>query len=65
MTIRFNVFFIAVLFAILKVLGVISWSWVWVLSPIWIPYSIILVFYIFVFIMSFFVIAFGCAIRSR
>ncbi len=26
---------LAEVFAVLKVLGVISWSWLWVLSPIW------------------------------
>ena len=24
-------------FIVLKLLGVINWSWIWVLSPIWIP----------------------------
>ena len=28
---------LAVLFIALKLCGVISWSWVWVLAPLWIP----------------------------
>lgn len=27
---------LTIAFIVLKLLGVISWSWVWVLSPIWI-----------------------------
>lgn len=27
---------LTIVFIILKLVGVISWSWVWVLSPIWI-----------------------------
>ena len=28
---------LAILFIALKLTGFISWSWLWVLSPIWIP----------------------------
>ncbi len=28
--------FLTILFIILKVIGAISWSWLWVFSPIWI-----------------------------
>lgn len=27
---------LAIVFLVLKLVGVISWSWLWVLSPIWI-----------------------------
>ncbi len=27
---------LTIIFVVLKVLGVISWAWVWVLSPLWI-----------------------------
>ncbi len=27
---------LTIIFIVLKLLGVIKWSWVWVLSPIWI-----------------------------
>lgn len=30
-------------FIILKLTKVITWSWIWVLSPLWIPVSIALV----------------------
>lgn len=30
-------------FIVLKLTNVIAWSWLWVLSPIWIPYAIVLV----------------------
>ncbi len=28
---------LTILFIALKLIGVISWSWLWVLSPLWIP----------------------------
>lgn len=28
---------LAIVFITLKLIGVISWSWIWVLAPIWIP----------------------------
>ena len=31
---------LAIVFIVLKLCGVISWSWWWVLSPIWIPIAI-------------------------
>jgi hypothetical protein len=34
---------LAILFIGLKLGGVISWSWLWVLSPLWIPLAIGLV----------------------
>lgn len=33
---------LAILFIALKLLGKITWSWWWVLSPIWIGWAIIL-----------------------
>lgn len=33
---------LAILFIGLKLGGVISWSWLWVLSPLWIPLAIAL-----------------------
>lgn len=29
------------IFIVLKLIGVISWSWVWVLAPLWISFGII------------------------
>ena len=34
---------LAVVFIILKLLGKISWSWIWILSPIWIPFIVWLI----------------------
>jgi hypothetical protein len=33
---------LAIVFITLKLLGKITWSWWWVLSPLWIPLGIIL-----------------------
>ena len=32
---------LGVVFIILKLTGVISWSWLWVLSPFWIPLALV------------------------
>lgn len=37
---------LTILFIALKLLGIISWSWLWVLSPIWISFAIGIVFLI-------------------
>ena len=34
---------IGIVFIILKLVGVIAWSWWWVLSPFWIPLGLALV----------------------
>lgn len=31
---------LAIVFITLKLIGIINWSWFWVLSPIWIPFAI-------------------------
>lgn len=36
---------LSVAFIVMKLCGVINWSWVWVLSPIWIPLIIGLAIY--------------------
>lgn len=43
---------LAILFIALKLMKVISWSWLWVLSPIWI--HIILVIVIIIFVILFY-----------
>lgn len=35
---------LAIVFIILKLVGVIDWSWWWVLAPIWIPALLVLAF---------------------
>lgn len=42
---------LAILFIGLKLTGYISWSWLWVLSPLWLPLTIAGV--VFVFIIAF------------
>ena len=32
-----------VAFIVLKLIGKIDWSWVWVLAPLWIPFCLILI----------------------
>lgn len=39
---------LALVFIVLKLIGVITWSWLWVLAPIWIP-AVILILLIVVF----------------
>lgn len=34
---------LAIAFIVLKLCGVIGWSWWWVLSPLWIPLALIVV----------------------
>lgn len=34
---------LTIVFIVLKLLGVIQWSWIWVLSPIWISAVIVIV----------------------
>lgn len=34
---------LTLIFITLKLLGAITWSWWWVLSPLWIPVAILLV----------------------
>ena len=38
-------------FIILKLIGVIDWSWWWVLSPIWIPVVLLMVASILLFVV--------------
>lgn len=34
---------LTIAFIVLKLCGVISWSWLWVLSPIWITWLLVLI----------------------
>ena len=44
---------LALIFIVLKLVGVIDWSWVWVLSPIWIGWIFVLVIYIVITIIAY------------
>lgn len=37
---------LAIAFIVLKLTKVINWTWLWVLSPLWIPFAIAVVFII-------------------
>ena len=47
---------LTILFIALKLLGKIAWSWWWVLSPLWISFSLAVVIIVFVATM---VVVFG------
>ena len=34
---------LTVIFVVLKLIGVIHWSWIWVLCPMWLPAAILLI----------------------
>ena len=38
---------LTIVFIVLKLIGIISWSWWWVLSPLWIFAAIALLFFLF------------------
>ena len=42
---------LTVAFIVLKLMGYITWSWVWVLAPIWIPLVFFLVMFLVVMII--------------
>lgn len=44
--------FLTLIFITLKLLGVIAWSWWWVLAPVWIPSLIILLVVLFILIWT-------------
>ena len=33
---------LTIAFIVLKLCNIINWSWLWVLSPIWIPWSLVI-----------------------
>lgn len=43
---------LAVVFIDLKLIGVIDWSWWWVLAPVWIPVIIVVIAYIVISIVD-------------
>ena len=45
-------------FVVLKVLGYINWSWLWVLSPLWIDFGIMIILF-FVMIIGYKIINLG------
>lgn len=43
---------LCIVFIVLKLLGIITWSWLWVLCPIWIPAIFIIIIVIIGAIIS-------------
>lgn len=43
---------LTIVFIVLKLLGKISWSWVWVLSPIWISAALVILFLVIFIIIA-------------
>jgi hypothetical protein len=43
-----------IVFLVLKLVGVISWSWWWVTSPLWIPLALVVVIFVLALIASIF-----------
>jgi len=43
---------LTIVFIVLKLINVISWAWIWVLSPIWIPITVVLFFVVLFAILS-------------
>jgi len=37
-------------FIILKLCGVINWSWAWVLAPFWLPIAIVLIAFVIMYL---------------
>ena len=42
---------LTIVFIVLKLIGVIDWPWIWVLSPIWISFIIAIIVFIIVIIV--------------
>lgn len=43
---------IGIVFVILKLVGVIGWSWLWVLAPFWIPLAIVIFLFALIFLAN-------------
>lgn len=46
---------LTIVFIVLKLLGKITWSWLWVLSPLWIGWGVCLVILLIVAIIKLFI----------
>lgn len=46
---------LAIAFIVLKLTNTIHWAWLWVLSPIWIPFAIVIVIMIVAVLIAFLV----------
>lgn len=52
-SVQFPIFgILGLIFITLKLTGHITWSWLWVLAPFWMPLSIALILFLIVFIFA-------------
>lgn len=43
---------IQTIFIVLKLVGAITWSWWWVLSPLWIPLVVLVIFLFVIYLLD-------------
>jgi len=43
---------LGVVFVVLKLVGVITWKWIWVLAPFWISISLAILFIMIAFVIA-------------
>ena len=43
---------LTIVFIVLKLLKIITWSWIWVVAPLWIPIVLIVLFVMIAFIIG-------------
>ncbi len=53
---KFNLIWLALIFVILKLTGIINWGWVWVFIPIWLPFLFIILMIFIPFFIYFLVV---------
>ena len=44
---------LGIVFIVLKLTGYIAWEWKWVLAPLWIPTSLVVIILAIVFLVAF------------
>jgi len=44
---------LTIAFIVLKLCGVITWKWIWVLSPLWIGFVLVSLFILFIAIIAY------------
>jgi hypothetical protein len=44
---------LTIVFITLKLLGKITWSWWWVLSPLWIGFAVVVFIFLIILVISF------------
>jgi hypothetical protein len=49
----------AAVFVVLKLTGVVDWSWLWVFAPLWIPFALFLGFFLLFLLIALPMVALG------